>query len=462
MRSTNFAISLAFASSRIAEANLSTGSSEAVLAALDFERSNWAGTSVRLDPFYTDLPANWTDAPAGSAIKIEQRTNTSLYTIAPTLAISRLVYTTKNLNGTTIPASAYVLWPWAPRRFDLAHNSGAGGLPVIAWAHGTSGWSGECGPSHVRSLWYQFMIFTAATQGYVVVAPDFAGLGLDHNSAGNLIPHQYLSSEAHGNDLLYAVQAAKQAWPALGSQYVVMGHSQGGGAAWGAARVLAGNGSDVDELRKGYLGSIAGSPWTSFGTSLKFQQSVSGLNSIVARIATGVASIFPSFSYSDWLTEKGVRAVELMQDLQGCQSVALELLSTSDLVREGWNQTWYVDAFDNLTTNIGKPVAGPLLVLQGNADSSVNATGTSAAVNTTCDVVPDAQIEYVEFEGVSHTPVMFAGQQVWLNWIADRFEGKEAPKGCQRRSYQPLLNIPSYQKDRNWFLEWNQYPYGVA
>ena len=130
---------------------------------------------------------------------------------------------------------------------------------MIAWGHGTSGWSGECGPSHVRSLWYQFMIFNAAIQGYVVVAPDYAGLGLDHDGEGNFIAHQYLASQAHGNDLLYAVKAAQKAWPdVLGSRYVVMGHSQGGGAAWGASTVLASNGSDVEELRKGYLGTVAG------------------------------------------------------------------------------------------------------------------------------------------------------------------------------------------------------------
>ncbi|RYP27894.1 hypothetical protein DL767_007482 [Monosporascus sp. MG133] len=451
------------AGERIAQANLSGELSQAVLTALNFERSNWAGTSVRLDPFYVDLPSNWTDAPAGSVIKVEQRSNTSLYTIAPTLAISRLLYTTKTLNGTVIPASAYVLWPWLPRRFG---GSGSGysdsaedGLPVIAWGHGTSGWSGECGPSHVRSLWYDFMIFTAATQGYVVVAPDYAGLGLDHDGSGNSIPHQYLASQAAGNDLLYAVKAAQKAWAdVLGMRYVVMGHSQGGGAAWGASIVVA----EDEELRRGYLGTIAGSPWTSFRTSIRFQRSAVGLNSIITRVATGVKSIFPSFTYGEWLTEKGVRIVELLQDLQGCQSVAVEVLSGSDLVREDWDQSWYEEAFDNLTSNIGRPFAGPMLVLQGTDDALVNVMGVEAAVNVTCEAVPDAQIEIVEFEGVSHTPVMYAGQQIWLDWIADRFTGKKAPAGCQKRLFSPLLDVESYLKDRNWFLEWNKYPYGVA
>ena len=452
---------------RIAQAKLSTELSESVLTAVNFERSNWAGNSARLDPFYADVPANWADSPAGSLLKIEQNTNTSLYTLAASLSMSRILFTTKTHNGSVIPASAYVLWPWLPRRFEegeeYPEDGKDGGFPVIAWGHGTSGWSGECGPSHIRTLWYQFMIFNAAIQGYVVVAPDYAGLGLDHDGEGNFIAHQYLANQAHGNDLLYAVKAAQKAWPeVLGSRYVVMGHSQGGGAAWGAATVLGGNGSDVEELRKGYLGTVAGSPWTSFYTSLRFQRSAKGLNSIVARIATGVQSLFPSFEYSDWLTEKGVRTVKLLQDLQGCQSVATQVFSSSDLVRDDWNQSWYADAFDELTTNIAKPFAGPMLIIQGTDDSAVNATGVADAYDATCEAIPGAQIELVEFEGVSHTPVMFAGQQVWLNWIADRFSGKKPAEGCLKRSYSPPRDIESYQKDRNWFLEWNQYAYGIG
>ena len=452
---------------RIAKADLSPELSEAVLTAVNFERSNWAGNSVRLDPFYTDVPANWTQSAAGSVLKVEQNTNTSLYTIAPSLAMSRILFTTKTYNGSVIPASAYVLWPWLPRTFsdedDSSEEGKGGGLPVIAWGHGTSGWSGECGPSHVRSLWYQFMIFNAAIQGYVVVAPDYAGLGLDHDGEGNFIAHQYLASQAHGNDLLYAVKAAQKAWPdVLGSRYVVMGHSQGGGAAWGASTVLASNGSDVEELRKGYLGTVAGSPWTSFYTSLRFQQSAKSLNSIIARISTGVKSLFPSFEYSEWLTEKGVRTVELLQDLQGCQSIATELFSSSDLVRDDWNESWYADAFDEATSNIARPFAGPMLVIQGTNDGAVNATGVLDAFNATCEAVPDAQLELVEFAGVSHTPAMFSGQQVWLDWIADRFANKKAAQGCRRRSYNPLRDVGSYQKDRNWFMQWNQYAYGIA
>lgn len=120
---------------RIKEAELSRQIGEKVLVALNFERSNWAGTSVRLDPFYTDLPSNWSSLPPGSIVKVEERSNISLYTIPPTLGLSRFIYTTKNFNGTIVPASAFVLWPWYVPKSSLSE-----GLPVITLAHGAIGW----------------------------------------------------------------------------------------------------------------------------------------------------------------------------------------------------------------------------------------------------------------------------------------------------------------------------------
>ncbi|KAI5921878.1 Alpha/Beta hydrolase protein [Camillea tinctor] len=474
----------ASAAARIAQADVAALTSDAtgpmddaVLTAVNFERSNWAGTSARLDPFYADLGSNknWTDLGPGQVVKVEQATDTSMYTLAHPLAMSRLVFTTRTFNGSVVPASAYVLWPFAPKKFSAgcadaanAENATGADVPVIAWGHGTSGWSGECGPSHIRNLWYQFMIFEAAVQGYAVVAPDYAGLGLDHDGNGNFIPHEYLASRAGGYDLLFAQKAALKAWPdVLSESYVVMGHSQGGGAAWGAAMILSGNDTEATALRKGYLGTIAGSPWTSFGTALGLQRSAASLSSLIARIATGARSVIPSFALSDWLTPLGVRAVELMQDLQGCSSVAAVLFAgAGQLVRADWrNATAHAQAFEHLTTVVGKDVAGPLLVLHGTGDAVVNATGVRAAVENTCALNPHAQVELLEMQGVGHTAVMFAGQTIWLDWVAERFRGVEARRGCDpkpRTLVKPLWDVGRYQKDRNWYIEYNQYGYSVA
>lgn len=103
-----------------------------------------------------------------------------------------------------------------------------------------------------------------------------------------------------------------------------------------------------------------------------------------------------------------------------------------------------------------------MLVLQGTADPSVDPNITSAAVNATCQAYPNGSLEYATFEGVSHVPVLYAGQQVWLNWIADRFNGVQAPRGCRTTHYQPQLAVGAYQKEVALFLEYPQYAYETA
>ena len=190
----------------------------AVQVAVDFERSNWATGSVLDDPFYI-IPSNASGALPGSILKVQQDANATDFTLPPQVAISRFIFQTEDLNGTCVPNSAFVLWPWMPRRFD-----NVSGVPVIVWGHGTSGISVEAGPSHMQDLWYQYASpFTLALQGYAVIAPDFAGLGINKTAGGEFIPHQWGANPAGANDMFYAVQAAQQAWPTeLSEEFVIM------------------------------------------------------------------------------------------------------------------------------------------------------------------------------------------------------------------------------------------------
>ncbi|KAK8215238.1 hypothetical protein M8818_002250 [Zalaria obscura] len=441
---------------KIRSIDLDNDTASAVEVAIGFERSNWAGYSVLSDSFYTVVPENASSATPGSILKVENYMNSSLYTLAPNVALSRILFQSANANESAVPASAFILWPWNPRKFK-----GIEGFPVVSWAHGTSGWSGECGPSHIRNLWYQFSApFALALQGYVVVAPDYAGLGLDHDAKGNRIPHQYLANNAAGYDLIYAAKAAQEAYPQLSKEFVVMGHSQGGGAAWGAAQIQA------EKHFSGYLGTIAGSPTSAAQIDGLKAAPVSTFSAgLLPTIGQALSSIFPSFRLSDWLTAKGVARTNLLQELQGCQSTRLELLSSApaaDLIVPDWTSTWYLDAFNNLTGTGGKPISEPMLVLQGTADPSVNVTFTDTAVNETCSAYPESQIEYVKWTGVSHVPVLFAAQTYWLDWIADRFSGKGCQRGCTEQTMSPALPVGAYQKELAYFLEYPLYGYETA
>lgn len=96
---------------------------------------------------------------------------------------------------------------------------------VLAWTHGTSGVVSRCALSTNPQFWTVTPALGAVRQGYVVVAPDYPGLG----SAG---VHPYLVGQDTGRSVLDAVRAAR-AIPgaAAGGRFAVWGESQGGHAA---------------------------------------------------------------------------------------------------------------------------------------------------------------------------------------------------------------------------------------
>ena len=429
------------------DAGLNTSQVNNIEVALNFERSNWAHGSVGNDPFYR-LPSNATSAPPGALLKLEVSANTSAYTLPPNTALSRILYQSRTLNGSSVPASAYILWPYTPR---VEHD----GYAVIGWAHGTSGVFGECAPSHIRNLWYQFTTpYTAALQGYVVVAPDYAGLGVDHDSNGDPVRHTYLANPAHANDLFFSVQAAQTAFESLSKRFVIVGHSQGGGAAWAAAR------RQTLEPVKGYLGAIAGSPVTNIHDLIAMAGVEAG--GVGFLLAHGLPEVFPEFNASAFLTPAGLKRYALLADIQGCSSVASVSLLEPELFQPAWYDNAYAKLYFDLSKNGGQPIAGPMLVLQGEGDLSVPVSLTTNAVNITCHAHPRSQIQYITYPGVAHTSVMFASQVTWLDWIADRFASKPVAKRCQHSSVASSRPYSEYQVDPNWFIEYATAPYETA
>lgn len=122
--------------------------------------SSWEAdqhASVDLE-FYT-IPSNFSeDLAPGSLLRVEEATDLSNFTVPSGLSMSRIIYTTADLNGTLLPASAYIIWPYAPLTGGVCNSNktGSTGFPMVAWAHGTSGVLKNCAPSNYRNLQYHF------------------------------------------------------------------------------------------------------------------------------------------------------------------------------------------------------------------------------------------------------------------------------------------------------------------
>ncbi|KAK5135731.1 hypothetical protein LTR08_004717 [Meristemomyces frigidus] len=448
-------------SQQIKAANLSETTAHNVEVALNFERSNNAGSLTQDDPFYV-LPKDYDYAnppPPGTVLKVEEHTNISLYTLPMGLSMSRILYSSEALNGSSVPASAYVLWPYLPRTFSKltpysdTNSSGQALFPVVALAHGTSGQTTACAPSNLRGLWDDFHEpFAIALAGYAVVAPDYVGLGVAEISTYFILP-------AHANDVFHGVAAAQKAWPdQLSQEFVVAGQSQGGAVAWASAQRQA------KRPVKGYLGTMAASPFTNVLADIS-ADAMAENNARVVGIAQGLNSVLPTFSLSDWLTDAGIARWKLLHEIQGCGATGGQLFNTGartvPILRDGWNTSEAAMWFSNVTTNGGRPFAGPMLVLQGTDDPNANEPVTTLSVNKTCAMYPDNQLEYIRWENITHVPVLYAGQHLWLDWIRDRFAGVEAPKGCSTQTMKPpsRINGAGFKgwASQTWFLEYDVY-----
>ena len=106
----------------------------------------------------------------------------------------------------------------------------AGGWPLVAWAHGTTGVADVCAPSWRERYPYEAVYLSAwLTAGYAVVATDYQGLGTPG-------PHPYLATRPEAYSVLDSVRAALRAFPTqLANRIVLAGFSQGAGAAFASA-----------------------------------------------------------------------------------------------------------------------------------------------------------------------------------------------------------------------------------
>lgn len=116
----------------------------------------------------------------------------------------------------------------------------AGGWPLLAWAHGTVGVADICAPSWTgrgpRDVTY--LNFWLA-QGYAIVASDYQGLGVPGG-------HPYLATRPAAYSLLDSIRAVQGGKFPVSRKVVVIGQSQGGGAAFATAGYAAKYGPELD------------------------------------------------------------------------------------------------------------------------------------------------------------------------------------------------------------------------
>jgi acetyl esterase/lipase len=158
----------------------------------------------------------------------------------------KIAYRTTRWAGVEGVGTARVYLP------DTHHPEGP--MPVIVVTHGTTGLSDLCAPSVYESI-SDYLALPFAGQGFVVVAPDYAGLG-------NEGVQGYGDNADTGHSVLDAARALRDSVTpgSMAPGVIVGGHSQGGGAAL-SAHAFGGSYGDGD-----ILGVIPFAPGWSFET----------------------------------------------------------------------------------------------------------------------------------------------------------------------------------------------------
>lgn len=118
---------------------------------------------------------------------------------------------------------------------------------MIVWGHGTVGVGDACAPSNKPiSANFKVSLQRLLEEGYVVVAPDYEGLGTPGI-------HPYLNLKSEALSCIYAVNALKGHYKEdFQGDWMSSGQSQGGQASLGVAEYAA---EDTT-----YKGTIAGAP----------------------------------------------------------------------------------------------------------------------------------------------------------------------------------------------------------
>ncbi|HEY4226368.1 MAG TPA: lipase family protein [Pseudolysinimonas sp.] len=363
-------------------------------------------------PFYrvpSPLPAG---AP-GELIRSEP-----IPTVGPSMKAWRILYHSRDLNGADIAVSGTVVAPTTP--------APAGGRPIVAWGHPTTGAAPRCAPSvGLAPLDLIEGLGGLIADGYVVAATDYPGMGAPG-------PSSYLLGVSEGDSMLDAARAARQIPDAdAGTRLLIWGHSQGGQAALFAGQLAA---SYAPELQ---LKAVAvAAPAAELGTLLNDDiGDVSGVtigSYAFAAFQAAYATRYPGLSLGSILTPAGAAATPGMAEL--ClfgQNAALHRIATSLiggylLHDPSTAEPWATLLRENSAG--ASPIGAPVLVAQGLKDGLVKPSATTDYVTSLC--AAGQTVDYRQYPDATHGTIAYDAGSAVRAWFSAALDGGAMTLTC--------------------------------
>jgi acetyl esterase/lipase len=328
----------------------------------------------------------------------------------------RVLYRSTGLKGEPIAVSGVVIVP--------PGQAPAGGRPIIAWAHPTTGIVSRCAPSLAIFGFQQIQgLREMVRRGYVVAATDYPGLGTPG-------PHPYLVGTSEGRAVLDSVRAARELDATAASSRVgIWGHSQGGQAALYAA-LLAKEYAPELEL----AGVAVAAPATDLGALMRDDLPTPGGKNLLAMTLWSWSRVFDA-------TLENVVDPAAMPTIDALAQVCLE--SPIDLEprrRAGVALQKRFLLVNNLTgiepwrTLLAENTIGPLppsipvFIAQGSADQTVDPPVTQAYMKKLC--AAGSRVQLLMLPGVGHGAIAMKSALKAVAWMASRFAGVSPQNDC--------------------------------
>ncbi len=345
-------------------------------------------------------------SPPGSVIRFEPiagPANTSSW---------RILYVSQTMAGKHVPASGMVIVP-----------KSAGVMPVVVWAHGTTGVARGCAPSLAPNPAREFTrrggsetlpisigipyLNDWLERGYAVIAADYAGLGTEGI-------HHYLVGEDAARDLLNLVRAARKIIPGrLGPDVALFGTSQGGQAVLFAGEIGKKYAPELQIRRVAAL-APASTLVVASGDSGSTYASGSPLPYMIGRGYLDAyhldSSIFTDVGKTRLAKALNECVVEFYTDVTTSRKTGLSGSLTE-------NPDWFAALKQN---NAGtRKSEAPVFIAHGTRDKIIPAEATSAYLERARAVGTRVTLQWVANAG--HGDVIDKAKLAVLDWIDDGF-----------------------------------------
>jgi len=369
-----------------------------------------AGGARAQTPFY-HATAHDLDGPPGSLIRAEPMM------FAPAGAQAyRVLYRSVGMQGEPIAVSGVIVVPPGP--------APAGGRPIVAWAHPTTGVVPHCAPSLAIFVFQQMAgLRQLIEQGAVVAATDYPGLG----TAG---PHPYLVGDSEARAVIDSVRAARSL-PGVGegNSFAVWGHSQGGQASLYTGLIAK---TYAPELR--LVGVSAAAPATSLVTLMGDDFKSSGGKNLTAMTLWSWSRVYgapidnvvvpEAMPTVDRLSNECIESIfDILERRQTEKPLEQQFLSVPNIAAV---QPWRSLAMRNTPGTL--PPQIPLFLAQGTTDNIVRPEVTRAYMQRQCKAGGKVAMMWVP--GVGHGFVARDSADAAVAWMMDRFAGRPAPSDC--------------------------------